>query len=993
MSDTSNRARPGRQNPDAPLKPEFISAHRGDAIRPKMATDIPASITIPDSVETRLGTLEFADGFPEDATVEKVYDNLDFARSVKAFLTALPIASAAAIRAGLASVTADKGGVAIFESLADSRSLLLTANSDTVYAIAWLDLERGPIVVESPPNVLGFVNDVWSHYVTDLGNAGPDKGNGGKYLFLPPGYDGTVPEGYFVVRPKTFGNWLLVRGFLVDGNPRPAADAIKRGLRIYSLASASKPRPTAFLDVSGREFNTIFPTDESLFGDVNSVIQKEPVDGLDPETLGLLASVGIEKGRPFAPDERMKTILAEAAAVGSAIARTISCRPRMGEAYLYPNSRWLDAFYHKSFEFLVNGARQLDSRILFFFQAIGITPAMAAPGVGVGSQYAGTWLDSRGRAFDGSKTYRLHLPPNIPATKFWSVTLYDTQTRSELQTDQRFPSTGSQKPGLAINNDRSVDLYFGPTVPVGKEMNWVQTVPGKGWFTILRLYGPLESWFDKSWRPGEIEEIGGAKPPNAEACPTMATTIPSQITTPDHLETRIGTLNFVDGFPDEPTAQKAYDTLDFQRGVDAFLSTASAASMVAQRTAARAFGPANQTVIIFESLLDARSLFLTPNTESVYALAWLDLTLGPIVVETPPNTLGLVNDFWFQYVTDCGNVGPDEGRGGKFLILPPNYQGKVPESGYHVCRSKTFGNVFATRGFHTDGDTKPAVENIKRHLRIYPFGRPSALWETTFVNVSGRMFSTIYSTDFSFFEAINEVVQEEPSDAMDPEILGLLASIGIEKGKRFAPDERMTTILTEAAAVGLATARTLLYRSRLHDNFLYTGTAWTTPFIGRSYRFEQDGARLLDARTMFFVFATGISPAMASKMIGAGSQYAAAFVDGNGRRLDGGKHYHLRLPPAIPAKDLWSLVVYDTQTRSQLQTDQAFPSVGSRRNVESNADGSVDVYFGPTPIAGREKNWIQTIPEKGWFAVLRLYGPLEPWFTKVWRPGEIEQVR
>jgi len=481
--------------------------------------------------------------------------------------------------------------------------------------------------------------------------------------------------------------------------------------------------------------------------------------------------------------------------------------------------------------------------------------------------------------------------------------------------------------------------------------------------------------------------------PFAALSQSYKTDIPSAITAPDSVETRLGTLKFRDGFPDEATAQKVYDNLDFQRGVQVMLSTMQAASLNAQRHALRSFGPDNQTVIIFESLMDSRSLFLTANTESIYAVAWLDLSKGPVVVESPPNTLGLVDDFWFRYVTDLGNAGPDKGAGGKFLFLPPDYKGEVP-AGYHVFKSQTFGNLFATRGFVVKGDPKPGVKGIKDKLRIYPLAQAANPTATNFINVSGKAFNTIHSMDYAFYEEVNEVIQEEPAGIVDPETAGLLASIGIEKGKPFAPDARMKKILAEAAAVGQATARTLAYRSRTAEAHLYPNSGWETAFVGGSHEFLADGARLLDARTFFFFYATGITPAMARKMVGVGSQYATAFVDSKGQPLDGGKTYRLHLPPNIPVKDFWSLVVYDSQTRSQLQTDQQFPSIGSqKKGVVINADTSVDVYFGPKAPKGKQNNWVQTWPGKGWNVILRLYGPLQPFFDKTWRPGEIEEVQ
>lgn len=474
----------------------------------KMTTDIPPSITTPDTVETRLGTLHFFDGFPDDATVEKLYDNLDFSRGVQAFLIAMPGASVRALCEGFRSLGADNRTMIIFETLADSKSLLLTANSETVYAFMPLDLKNGPLVLEVPPNVLGIIDDAWFHYVGDVGNAGPDKGKGGKYLLVPPGYKGGLPEGYHVFQTKTFGNIYVLRGFLVNGDPKPAVDSIKKSAKVYPLAQAENPPPTRFVNASGKSFNTIHANDFGFFEEINDVVQAEPNEAMDPETLGLLAAIGIEKGRTFAPDERMKKILTEAVAVGNATARALVFKSRMKEAYFYPDSAWCTSFIGGSYEFLKQpGVRNLDARAMFFYYATFVTPAMSMKMVGVGSQYAGAFVDSEGRALDGGKTYHLHLPAGIPAKDFWSLVVYDNQTRSELQTDAGFPSIGSRKKDLVINPDTSVDLWFGPTAPAGHEANWVQTIPGKGWSTILRLYGPLQSWFDKTWKPGEFVEV------------------------------------------------------------------------------------------------------------------------------------------------------------------------------------------------------------------------------------------------------------------------------------------------------------------------------------------------------------------------------------------------------------------------------------------------------------------------------------------------------
>ena len=486
-------------------------ASTGQAPKMKMTTDIPESIIIPDKLESRIGTLEFFDGLPTDATVKKAYDFLDFQRAVDVFLDEMRAASMFALRKGHRELgIARSNQVVIFENLMDSKSLWLTPNTETVYGSTFMDLKAdGPMVIESPPNVLGILDDMWMRYVGDIGNAGPDKGKGGKFLILPPGYEGHVPDGYHVFRSRTYGVWFILRGFLVDGDTAPAVESFKKHLRIYPLAKSGKPPVMKFINGSGNVHNTIHANDFYFFEEVNAVIQEEHDGAISPERRGRLALLGIAKGQPFNPDKRMRNTLNEAALVGAAIARSMSfaCRDEM--IYFYPEDdrTWFSSFAIGNHEFMAGDWLNRDARTQFMYLAIGITPAMAIAMPGIGSQYAGAVRDANGVYLDGSKTYRLTLPPNVPAKDFWSIVLYDTQTRSMLQTDQQFPSLNSERGGVEQNADGSFDIYFGPKTPQGKEKNWVQTIPGKGFMLILRLYGPLEPWFDKTWRPGKIELI------------------------------------------------------------------------------------------------------------------------------------------------------------------------------------------------------------------------------------------------------------------------------------------------------------------------------------------------------------------------------------------------------------------------------------------------------------------------------------------------------
>lgn len=495
-----------------------------------------------------------------------------------------------------------------------------------------------------------------------------------------------------------------------------------------------------------------------------------------------------------------------------------------------------------------------------------------------------------------------------------------------------------------------------------------------------------------TWSVGADGVYGQASSEAAGNAPKFSPNVPAKITTPDTVETPIGTLRFTDGAPDEATVKLAFDQLDYVRGVESFLTGMSATSVYAVCKGMEEIGVTpNHAIGISEGLLDARSLFLTPNTTTIYVILSVDLKDGPVVVRVPPRVLGPVDDANFRWVVDVGFTGPDKGAGGDYLFAPPGYQGSLPENGFFVVKPQTNRLVMFYRAFVEKGDLAAAAKGVKAKAAIFPYAESTKPPATRFVNISGVPFNTISANDFSFYEELNAVVQNEPVDWVDPDTVGLFASIGIRKGQPFAPDARMKKILTESVAVGNAIARANLFASRDPRTRIYADRQWLTPFVGGSYQFLDGAERLLDARTMFFYFATGITPAMSNAKPGTGSAYAGVFRDATGAYLDGSRTYKITLPGPIPANNFWSFTIYDNQTRSLLPTDQKLAGVDDTLpGVEKNADGGYTIWFSPTPPAGHEKNWVQTWPGRGFCVLLRLYGPLEPWFDKSWKPGDLE---
>ncbi|MER8042459.1 DUF1254 domain-containing protein [Streptomyces sp. NPDC094032] len=456
--------------------------------------------------------VEFRGGYPVAESAAASYERSDLRRAVEAYRFFYPVVSMEGILRGTRAAGAVDNESAPLV-VARPHHVGFTLNSDTPYLGGGLDLRKsGPLVIELPAGPLvGLVDDHYHRWLVDLGLPGRNGPKGGKVLLLPPGYDGAVPaeaEGYEVVRSDTWQVLCALRALPLGGDVA-AANRLLASVRFYPLARKDDPPAFAVLDQDGLPMDTTplaWEDNLEYWRVLHSVVDSEPpVDELRP-MLGLLAELGIAAGEPFAPDARMERILVEAARQGREEMLVSAFASRRPDRMVWPDRTWEWAGLRpENGTFERPGSLDVEARDRWFAQAIVASPAMFRREKGAGSLY---WLglrDADGTYLDGGRTYRLRVPLRVPATLFWSVTVYDAATRSEVVADQGQAALRSLFDKLEPEGADHVDLYFGPSEPAGGEGRWVQTVPGRGWFAYFRIYGPEQAAFDGSWRPGDFE--------------------------------------------------------------------------------------------------------------------------------------------------------------------------------------------------------------------------------------------------------------------------------------------------------------------------------------------------------------------------------------------------------------------------------------------------------------------------------------------------------
>jgi len=449
----------------------------------------------------------------------------------------------------------------------------------------------------------------------------------------------------------------------------------------------------------------------------------------------------------------------------------------------------------------------------------------------------------------------------------------------------------------------------------------------------------------------------------------------------------------VQGHPTVETLEKVYDDADLNRAVQTykfFYPTVSGATIFK--------GNEDVGIIVNKTfgLLDTKPKHIgfTLNSDTPYAPILLDLKDGPMVVELPAAPLIVVAmDINQRWVADMGIPGPDEGKGGKHLILPLDYSGDLPQ-GYHIWKSTSNRLLVGVRSLPVNGDVKEAIEKMKEVLvrPLYPTGD----WtDPVWVDITAQPQDTTplkWESNIQFWEILHEVINAEPVYEPYRTFYGELAILGIAKGNPFDPDERLQNILERAALIGNAQMRVQAFANRRPDRVVWQDRQWEWIAL-RPENGDFDASTYvdLDARETWFYQAIGASPAMSRRKAGQGSLYWLGLKDTNGNYVDGGKTYKLHVPFPVPEKLFWSVTIYDIDTRSQIQTDQGRAALRSMFELKDKLEGSgIDLYFGPQSIEGQEQQWIQTIPGKGWFAYFRIYAPQEAAFNGSWKPGDFE---
>jgi hypothetical protein len=428
-------------------------------------------------------------------------------RAIEAVIWGMPAVNTDLMYLQMLKLGGKPNQIVYWSGLLDWRNQTLTPNPDVIYLMAFYDTKDGPVVIEIPPAGDGVINgsimDPWQAALEDVGPAGVDKGAGGRYLILPPGYQEKVPNGYIALPSANYLGYALLRSILKSGSDADVKAAVAYGkrIRIYPFSQAANPPETVFLDAMGAVYDSTIPYDVRFFQSLDRVVQQEPWLTRDKAMIDQLKSIGIEKGKPFSPDEATKGLLNAAAREAHA---WLELKYETMFSPYYEGRKWVFPIAPEVIKGLQTQFADPDS---YPVEGRGVTYTMAffsTKHSGIGQFYLMTIKDKDEQNFAGANSYRLTVPANAPVKQYWSATVYDRATHALIR-DMSRAGRSSQSPGLQTNPDGSVDIYFGPMAPTGKDANWVPTNPGGQFEVLFRFYGPEKSLFDKTWKLPDIE--------------------------------------------------------------------------------------------------------------------------------------------------------------------------------------------------------------------------------------------------------------------------------------------------------------------------------------------------------------------------------------------------------------------------------------------------------------------------------------------------------
>ena len=841
----------------------------------------------------------------------------------------------------------------------------ITPNSDTPYSYIWMDLRAEPVVITMPKIDKGRyycaqLIDLYTHNFGYLGTRNHGNG-GGDFLIAGPDWKGEMPKGITaIIRSETQIAYALIRTQLFNPADLENVRAIQARYQVRPLSrylgtetpqapSITWPKPEAGMTKTS-----------ALFPYLNFLLQFCPTHPSEEEKFARFATLGIGAGLPFDP---AKLPADTAKAVGEGIADAWNDEEEMRRRLNAGEISKIDLFGDRTF---------MEGNYLRRFLAanLGIYGHSKEEAV-----YPNYGNDSDGQPLDSSSnryTLRFEKGALPPAHAFWSLTMYDGNTRTLVENRlNRYLINSPMAESFQQGQDGSVTIYLQKDSPgAALESNWLPATVGP-FYAVLRIYLPKAEVLDGRWQQPPMHRVDS---------PVLET-----------IDTRIGRLEFEHGYPSQATVKTLFDQMDFQRATQAYLWSLPLMGFARwQQQHEQVFGAKDTDLVLYNSYRDKLGL-LTANATTPYILGFPNLgRTGPLVVEIPAGpTAGGISSLWQLGIDggEFGEAGPDRAMGDTKLVLGPGQEDPRAE-GYRVVRSPT-ASVFI--GFRVLSPDPQVAKALLDKFRIYPYSQRTVPPATQFVSPSGKPWSGTQPRGMAYWQLLAATINQESVRERDRFFMAMLKPLGIEKGKPFKPDARQTELLIEAALVGEAMARANAYQKRFANAAIWPDRRWEIS-LGFEPGAEPEFSAPLDEYASWFYEAVTAAPAMATKVPGVGQTYLEATKDRDGNWLDGGKTYRLRVDAHVPAKQFWSVTAYDNESRCFIDNQEEIADRSSRLDLIRNADGSTDIFFGPTAPTGMEKNWVPTLPGKGWFTYFRLYAPTEPYFVRSWKLADIERV-